>query len=157
MYNRAKQEARMQKVEVCYRTLNAQPEDEMMPGIEIDILNEEITIAELIQRTVEAQIREILVERKLHETQAYKVLSKQYLTQEEIQEQATTGTINLLRSDQPPTLDSAREVRRAKRAFQERTYTIIVGGRPATRLDEKISMRPGNKITFLRLVPLVGG
>ena len=147
----------MQKVEVRCRTLHAPSEEETMPTIEIDVLNQEITIAELIQRTVEAQIREILVERKLCETQAYQVLSKQYLTQEEIQEQASIGAISLPKSEQMHTLDSAREVLRAKRTFQERTYIIVAGGKPATSLNEKISMRPGNKITFLRLVPLVGG
>ena len=54
-------------------------------------------------------------------------------------------------------LDPALEVEKALRAFAAGTYVILVDGRRVERLDEVVPFAPGTKVTFLRLMPLVGG
>jgi hypothetical protein len=55
----------------------------------------------------------------------------------------------------PRTLESVTEV--ALEGFRRNAFFLIVDGRQVTELDEAIQFRPTSQVTFLRLVPLVGG
>ncbi|MEO6891426.1 MAG: hypothetical protein ABI324_20760, partial [Ktedonobacteraceae bacterium] len=145
--------------EVCSRSLQTTSQEPGLPTIVLDFLHEEITVAELIRRTVEEQVRELQVARKLNAGEARRILNKQYLTQEEVDEQAAAGLVSLpvgTRAGEPD-IAIADEVRRACRAFKKQAYLIITDGRRMTSLDEKILFRPGSSVTFIRLIPLIGG
>ncbi|NRA56996.1 MAG: hypothetical protein HRU13_02610 [Phycisphaerales bacterium] len=45
----------------------------------------------------------------------------------------------------------------ATKAFEDRRVLVLVGEKQATDLDEAFTISPGMEVTFLRLVPLVGG
>ncbi|MFF9039965.1 hypothetical protein ACF090_31375 [Streptomyces sp. NPDC014892] len=45
----------------------------------------------------------------------------------------------------------------ALRAFAGNGLLVLVGDREVTELDEEIELAAGTEVTFLRLVPLVGG
>ena len=45
----------------------------------------------------------------------------------------------------------------ATKAFEDRRVLVLVGERQATDLEEAFTVSPGLEVTFLRLVPLVGG
>ncbi|MDX3642638.1 hypothetical protein [Streptomyces sp. MB09-02B] len=45
----------------------------------------------------------------------------------------------------------------ALRAFAGNGLLVLVGDRQVTELDEEIELAAGTEVTFLRLVPLVGG
>ncbi len=149
----------MQLVEVRSRTLQGTSQEPALPTIRLDILHEEISVAELIRRTVEEQIRELQVARKLNVAQTQQVLDKQYLTQEEVAEQAETGTIRLApaTSPQEARVSTTAEVRKAWRAFEKQAYLVIVDGRRVTTLNEIVVFQPGSAVTFVRLMPLIGG
>jgi hypothetical protein len=53
--------------------------------------------------------------------------------------------------------DPAARTERALRAFEGNGLLVLVGDRQITELDEEIALPPGTEITFLTLVPLVGG
>ncbi|MFI7320311.1 hypothetical protein [Streptomyces venezuelae] len=53
--------------------------------------------------------------------------------------------------------DSARQVERVVEAFGRNGLLVLVGDRQVTDLDENIVLTSGTEVTFLRLVPLVGG
>ena len=55
----------------------------------------------------------------------------------------------------PKTLESITEV--ALEGFRRNAFFLIVDGRQVTGLDEAIPFRSTSQVTFLRLVPLVGG
>jgi hypothetical protein len=151
----------MQKIEVQSRSLHSSQAEDALPTVALDLLNEEITVAELIQRTIGEQIRELLAASKLRAEQAVRVLERHYLTEEEIHSQATEGVIRLAdskRSDTSPyMIDCAAAVSKAFRAFEKRAYLVIVDGKIARRLDEQLTFRPGCKVSFVRLTPLKGG
>ncbi len=42
-------------------------------------------------------------------------------------------------------------------AFERNGFVVLVDDRQVDRLDAKISLRPDTMVTFLKLVPLVGG
>ena len=54
-------------------------------------------------------------------------------------------------------IDSKQQVESAIEAFENNRIVILVGDRQAESLDEPIELKPGGEVTFLRLVPLVGG
>jgi hypothetical protein len=149
----------MQCIEVRSRGLQATSQEPGLPTIVLDLLHEEITVAELIRRTVEEQIRELQMSRKLNAQQVQRTLNRQYLTQDEVDEQAVTGMVCLPAPSQigEQRISAEAEVRKAWRAFEKQAYVLIADGRRMTSLDEKIIFRPGSSATFLRLVPLIGG
>jgi hypothetical protein len=151
----------MQSIEIRCRSLLAPQSEPELPVVALDILDHDITAAELIRRTVEEQIRELLVSYRLDAAQAQRALNRLYLTEQEIQAQAAAGTIRCapsrLSPAVPPQIDSASEVSKALRAFEKGAYLLVVDGRRVQRLDERLTFRPGCRVTFLRLTPLIGG
>ena len=41
--------------------------------------------------------------------------------------------------------------------FEARAYKVLLDGEPVESLEQMITLTRGTKITFLRLIPLVGG
>lgn len=54
-------------------------------------------------------------------------------------------------------IDVEAQCERAFAAFQENGFLLLVDERQVTELDEVIAIRPQTKVTFFKLVPLVGG
>ena len=75
----------------------------------------------------------------------------------------TTETMRRLNPFRAPTLPPAKArtlagaTAVALAGFQRNAFFLIVDGRQVTDLDEPIAFRTTSQVTFLRLVPLVGG
>ncbi len=54
-------------------------------------------------------------------------------------------------------IDSEEQYQRALAGFQKNQVLILVDDRQVESLDETVELRPTTKVSFLRLVPLVGG
>ena len=146
-------------VEVRSRVVGESPEAPDLAPISLRLLDERLSVAELIRRTVEEQVRELTVRRRLDAEQAGRALARHYLSTEEVAAQARRGAVRFptTRAGKAAQLDPALEVEKALRAFEAGTYVILVDGRRVERLDEVVPFSPGTKVTFLRLMPLVGG
>ncbi|MEO1279396.1 MAG: hypothetical protein AAFV77_10620, partial [Planctomycetota bacterium] len=57
----------------------------------------------------------------------------------------------------PRQIDWKAQFELATEAFEDRRVLVLVGEKQATDLDEAFTISPGLEVTFLRLVPLVGG
>jgi hypothetical protein len=149
----------MLKVEVRSRIVGQSQTDLMPSKVVLDLLNETITVAELIQQTVEEQIRDLLLNRKLDVAQMQRILDRQYLTDADVRRQAAEGAVRSpsAKSVRVPQIDPAAEAQKALRSFDQKTYMIVVDGHQAESLDELLTLRATSKVTFLRLTPLVGG
>jgi len=55
----------------------------------------------------------------------------------------------------PPTLDEVTAL--ALDGFERNAFFLLVDGQQLTELDEVIPFRPTSNVTFVRLLPLVGG
>jgi hypothetical protein len=53
--------------------------------------------------------------------------------------------------------DPAEQVVRALESFNRNGFVVLVGERQIEHLDAIVDLRMGTEITFLKLVPLVGG
>lgn len=54
-------------------------------------------------------------------------------------------------------VDAERQVELALAAFERNGFLVLVGDRQIEDLDEEIELSAGVEVTFLKLVPLVGG
>ena len=125
----------------------------------LEIATERITVAELIRRTVEEQISTMLLKQRMEREAVQRALARQYLTPEEIAAQAQQGRVRLP-SRLPSAvreIDPGVEVQRALDAFTRHHFYIFIQDRQVESLEEELSFTEQNSVTFLRLMPLVGG
>jgi len=54
-------------------------------------------------------------------------------------------------------IDPEEQCQRAWHAFEANGFLLLVGDRQAERLDEKLTITPDLRVSFVKLVPLVGG
>lgn len=130
-------------------------------SLTLNVLEERLTVAQLIQRTVEEGVREEAMKRlkDLPSMPTSKEVSERgYLTEEEITAQQQQGKIQLPGQDGSVLAPDAKtQVQKALRAFQVGTYIVLINDKRVKRLDEEIVFSPTTSIQFLRLTPLVGG
>jgi hypothetical protein len=124
-----------------------------LPPVLVRLAGERVSARELIARAVEEQIRRAGADA----ARCRQLLDRQFLTPADVRIQAATGVIRLPRPTPASTPVPAAEVARAQRAFAEGTFLMFAGGRQVTGLDDEIVVRPGETVTFLRLVALAGG
>jgi hypothetical protein len=149
----------MLQVQIRTRVLGIRADEPQLPNVIINILEEQITVGELITRTVEEQVRDLLLTRRLDAMQAQQALDRHYLVNPEVKQQAAQGRVKMPTRipTAQPRIDLAAEMRKALQAFQAGTYLVIVDGRQCEQEDECLQLHANSKIMFLRLTPLVGG
>lgn len=54
-------------------------------------------------------------------------------------------------------IDADRQVDVAIKAFQDQRFLVLLPHRQAEDLDEPLTLSDGDEVSFLRLVPLIGG
>ncbi len=54
-------------------------------------------------------------------------------------------------------IDPEKQLELAIKAFYSNGFILLVNDRQVDELDEEIEIRPDTTVTFLKLVPLVGG
>lgn len=107
-------------IEVRSRVVGGSPQDPALAPVVLELLEERLTVAELIRRTVEEQVRELLARRRIDAQQVRRALDRQYLPPEEIARQAQEGAIRLpsARAVRVPEIDPTAEAQKALRAFE---------------------------------------
>lgn len=77
-----------------------------------------------------------------------------HLDAQQIARQRASGRVAL----QPPAdLDLQREIARARQAFVDGHYRMLLDGQWLSDLDEPVELSETGKLMFLRLMPLQGG
>jgi hypothetical protein len=66
-------------------------------------------------------------------------------------------TLNGYRLRTPRRLDWEAQYAKAVEAFAHRAYIVLVSDNQVTDLDALVELHAGAEVTFLKLVPLVGG
>ncbi|WP_406077142.1 hypothetical protein [Micromonospora sp. NBC_00858] len=54
-------------------------------------------------------------------------------------------------------VDPEKRTRATLEAFGRNGFVVLVDDRQVTSLDDKVHLHAGSRVTFLKLVPLVGG
>ncbi|MFI6939419.1 hypothetical protein ACIBI4_09120 [Streptomyces sp. NPDC050418] len=110
----------------------------------LEITEERLTLREVIRRRVFQEVAE------------YHAASPAVF-RGLVQPTDTERTLNGYELKKPRRLDPERQFERAVEAFGRNGFLVLVGDRQIEELDEEIELRLGVEVTFLKLVPLVGG
>jgi hypothetical protein len=91
-----------------------------------------------------------------HERQEQQRLPR-VLTRAEIKEGAARGKVDMGGRDLVQWVDEAAAVDAVLQAFADKLYLVFVDGEQRHHLDEPVCLRPGSRVSFVRLVLLAGG
>jgi hypothetical protein len=111
---------------------------------DLDILEETITLAELIRRRIYQEVTEY---------NAKQVGYYYGLVQPTEAERALNG----YQMKKPRQLDWEAQYTAAEQAFLRRGFIVLVNDHQVTDLTATVTLSHGSEVTFLKLVPLVGG
>jgi hypothetical protein len=110
----------------------------------LEIFEEQITLREVIRRRVFQEVAEY----NAGEQQVFRGL---------VQPSDTEQALNGYRLRRPKRVDAEKQFARAVEAFGRNGFLVLVDDRQVEDLDAMLDLRMGTEITFLKLVPLVGG
>src|SRR5262249_47473323 len=110
----------------------------------LDFLTERTTVRELIRRRVYEEVQE------------YNLSSQEYF-RGLVQPTDAERVLNGYRLRERRKIDWEAQAQRAVEAFQRNGFLILIDDRQAESLDEEIEIRLGTQVSFIKLVPLVGG
>lgn len=111
------------------------------------------TLACLTERMT---VRELLRARIWQEVQDHNQ-SQREVFRGLVQPTDTKRTLNGFKFSKPRQLDWEEQFRRACEGFERNGFFVLVGDRQAERLDEEFEVKVGTEVSFVKLVPLVGG
>lgn len=109
----------------------------------LEIFEERLPLREVIRRRVFQEVAELNARR----SSRYPGL---------VEPTETERTLNGARRE-PRRLVAEEQYARALEAFGRNGFVVLVGDEQVDGLDAQVELRAGTEITFLRLVPLVGG
>ena len=101
--------------------------------------------------------REIIERRVRMEVQTFNEQQDQQVFQGLVQPTDTERELNGYRLRKPRKIDADEQIQRAIEAFELNRFFMLVGDRQVESLDELIGIARDTRVSFLKLVPLVGG
>ncbi len=110
----------------------------------LEVLTERITVRELIRSRV------------YQEVQDYNTRQPEYF-RGLIQPTDAEKTLNGYKLRQARRIDWKPQYEKAIDAFSRNGFLLLINNRQAEDLDEEITLAPDTTVSFLKLVPLVGG
>jgi len=100
--------------------------------------------------------RELIRERIYEEVRQYNATTPEYF-RGLVQPTDAETTLNGVRLRERRHVDWQEQFRRAQEAFERNGFFILVDDRQIEHLDETLTITPTTQISFVKLVPLVGG
>jgi len=67
------------------------------------------------------------------------------------------ATLNGYRLRNNKTIDPEAQIAKALQAFERNGFLLLAGDRQLESLDERVTLGPGTRVAFVKLVQLVGG
>ena len=113
-------------------------------GFTLDVVDERITVRELIRARVYLEVRDY----NLDQPEYFHLL---------VQPSDAERSLNGFKMRSRRRIDPERQFELAKRAFYSNGFILLVDNRQVDELEDEIEIRPDTTVTFLKLVPLVGG
>ena len=114
------------------------------PILVLDFLTETITVRELIRSRVYQEVKDF----NTQQPEFFKGL---------VQPTETEQTLNGYKLRKPRKINWEEQFEKALTAFQSNGFIILVDDEQVTDLEEEITIAPDTSVSFMKLVPLVGG
>jgi hypothetical protein len=113
-------------------------------GVTLEVLTARITVRDLIRTRVANEVRDY----NLSQPEYFRGL---------VQPTDAESTLNGFRMRNRRKIDPEKQFELALRAFYTNGFILLVDDKQVEELEEEIEVRPDTTVTFLKLVPLVGG
>lgn len=113
----------------------------------LDVLSETITVRELIRSRVYQEVADYNLRRSQEDARFNGLV-----TPEDAEK-----TLNGTRTRRAREIDWKAQFEKACEAFARNGFFILIDDRQAEDLDETVTIRHDTKVSFVKLVPLVGG
>jgi hypothetical protein len=113
-------------------------------GFTLDVMEGRITVRELIRTRVANEVRDY----NLSQPEYFRGL---------VQPTDAERSLNGFRMRKGRRIDPERQLELAIKAFYSNGFIVLVNDRQVDELEEEIEIGPDTTVTFLKLVPLVGG
>ncbi len=110
----------------------------------VHVSGEKISIRELIHQRVAQEVEEF----NSRQPAVFRML---------VQPDDTERTLNGFKFHRPRLVNPITQYEKAIEAFEGNGFIVLVDDRQVERLDDEIALHPETSVTFLKLVPLVGG
>lgn len=110
----------------------------------VHVSGENISVRDLIRQRVSQEVEEY----NRHQPAVFRML---------VQPNNTEKTLNGFKFSKPRLVDPDAQYEKAIEAFEGNAFIVLVDNLQVENLDTQISLRPETSVTFLKLVPLVGG
>jgi hypothetical protein len=110
----------------------------------LDVMEGRITVRELIRTRVANEVRDY----NLSQPEYFRGL---------VQPTDAERSLNGFRIGKRRRIDPEKQFELAIKAFYANGFIVLVNDRQVDELEEEIEIRPDTTVTFLKLVPLVGG
>ena len=110
----------------------------------LDVMGGRITVRELIRTRVANEVRDY----NLSQPEYFRGL---------VQPTDAERSLNGFRMRKRRRIDPKKQFELAIKAFFANGFIVLVNDRQVDELEEEIEIRPDTTVTFLKLVPLVGG
>ena len=110
----------------------------------LDVLKSRISVRELIRARVASEVRDY----NLRQPEYFRGL---------VQPTDAERSLNGIKIRKGRRIDPEKQFELAKRAFYSNGFILLVDDRQVDELEDEIEIRPDTTVTFLKLVPLVGG
>jgi len=101
-------------------------------------------------------VRELIRARIYQEVQDYNTREPEYF-RGLVEPTQAERTLNGYRLRERRKLDWQEQFQRAVEAFERNGFFVLVGDRQAESLDEEFEVKLDTEVSFVKLVPLVGG
>lgn len=123
--------------------------DETLSGervneLSLDFLTEHITVRELIRGRIYEEVR------------LYNLSAPEYF-KGLVQPVDAETVLNGYKMREKRKIDWEQQYQKAIEVFERNGFVILVDDRQVESLNERIALRIGTLVTFIKLVPLVGG
>ena len=109
---------------------------------------------ELLSETISA--RQLIEQRVREEVDRFNSSPRTAVFQGLVQPTDAEAELNGYRLRGPKQVDPEAQCEKALRAFEGNGFLLLVGDRQIESLDEIISTTPETRVSFVKLVPLVG-
>jgi hypothetical protein len=114
------------------------------PGYALDVPTEHLTVRELIRARVYQEVREY----NLRQPEYFRGL---------VQPSGAERTLNGFKVPRRRKIDPEKQFAKAIESFYRNGFMILVNDQQVDELEVEIEVSPDTTVTFLKLVPLVGG
>jgi len=101
-------------------------------------------------------VRELIRTRVANEVRDYNLSQPEYF-RGLVQPTDAERSLNGFRMRKRRRIDPEKQFELAIKSFYANGFIVLVNDRQVDELDEEIEIRPDTTVTFLKLVPLVGG